>query len=68
VKDTVAASDLPSRCRRWDKRRRAWVPKDRYASEQDARKATGGGMQAYPCPAAKVGRHWHVGHDWKGKR
>jgi hypothetical protein len=65
VKDTIEASDLPAACRTWDGRRRAWVPKTRWASEHEAEKDAPRGQRAYRC---KAGAHFHLGHPSKGKR
>lgn len=68
MKEPITASDLPSACRTWDKRRRVWVPKTRYVSDSEASKAAPRGQQAYRCKAAQVGVHFHVGHPSKGGR
>lgn len=69
-RDAVSPADLPAACRTWDDRRRVWVPKVRYATEREARAALGKDrrMQAYPCPAAQVGRHFHLGHRKAARR
>lgn len=65
MKDTISASDLPKHCRTWDDKRRAWVPKTRYADATAARAAAGKKMRAYRCIA---GEHFHVGHPSNGTR
>jgi len=62
-KPTVEPSDLPSSCRTWDRRRHAWQPKVRYATEAEAKAALGRDKtkSAYRCKAAAVGEHFHLG-------
>jgi hypothetical protein len=58
ARETVAPNELPSRCRTWDARRRAWVPKLRYDDAATAREVIGKDRTkvSYKC-----GDHWHVG-------
>ena len=65
AKDAIAASDLPAHCRRWDDRRRVWVPKDRYATAADAKAVIRKDKEkaAYKCKATSVGEHFHIGRS-----
>lgn len=62
-KDAIAAGDLSSHCRRWDDKRRVWVPKDRYATAAEVKAVIRKGKEkrAYKCKASSVGEHFHVG-------